>query len=105
MCLGAIYWARLHRIYYSNTRNDAAKIGFDDDFIYREIGMAARRAAHPGDPCCEQDIGAGVRRVGHQAGQAALLTGYFAACGSKPAFTQRSRIAGAVSPQRTRGPR
>jgi tRNA(Arg) A34 adenosine deaminase TadA len=39
MCLGAIYWARLRRIYFANTRADAAKIGFDDDFIYREIGI------------------------------------------------------------------
>ena len=37
MCLSAIYWARLDRIYYANTRQDAAAIGFDDDFLYREI--------------------------------------------------------------------
>ena len=37
MCLGAIYWARIDRIYYANDRQDAADIGFDDDFIYREI--------------------------------------------------------------------
>ena len=37
MCLGAIYWARLDRVYYANTRADAAKIGFDDDHIYREF--------------------------------------------------------------------
>jgi tRNA(Arg) A34 adenosine deaminase TadA len=37
MCLGAIYWARLDRVYYANTRNDAAAIGFDDDHIYREL--------------------------------------------------------------------
>lgn len=39
MCLGAIYWARLDRIYYANDRKDAARIGFDDDFIYREIAL------------------------------------------------------------------
>ena len=38
MCLGAIYWAHLDRIYYANDRKDAAKIGFDDVFIYEEIG-------------------------------------------------------------------
>jgi len=38
MCLCAIYWARLRRIYYANTRIEAAKIGFDDEFIYEEIG-------------------------------------------------------------------
>lgn len=40
MCLGAIYWAHLDKIYYANDRSDAAKIGFDDDFIYREIALA-----------------------------------------------------------------
>ena len=39
MCLGAIYWAHLDKIYYANTRTDAANIGFDDDFIYREIPL------------------------------------------------------------------
>ncbi len=37
MCLGAIYWARLDRVYYANTRHDAASIGFDDERLYREI--------------------------------------------------------------------
>lgn len=40
MCLGAIYWAHLDRIYYGNDRKDAAEIGFDDDFIYNEIAVA-----------------------------------------------------------------
>ena len=37
MCLGAIYWARPERIVYACTRKDAGSIGFDDDFIYKEI--------------------------------------------------------------------
>ncbi|MDR1652926.1 MAG: nucleoside deaminase [Prevotellaceae bacterium] len=37
MCLGAIYWARLDKIYYGNTKTDAARIGFDDSFIYEEL--------------------------------------------------------------------
>jgi len=37
MCLSAIYWARLSKIYYANTKKDAAEIEFDDDFIYTEI--------------------------------------------------------------------
>lgn len=37
MCLSAIYWARLDKIYYANTKKDAAAIEFDDDFIYTEI--------------------------------------------------------------------
>ncbi|MCU4177782.1 nucleoside deaminase [Carboxylicivirga sp. N1Y90] len=40
MCLGAIYWSRIERIYYANTKKDAASIGFDDQFIYDEIGKA-----------------------------------------------------------------
>ena len=47
MCLGAIYWARIKRIYYSNTRSDAAKIGFDDDFIYREINISLAERSIP----------------------------------------------------------
>ena len=39
MCLGAIYWARLARVYFGNADADASKIGFDDSFIYREIGQ------------------------------------------------------------------
>lgn len=39
MCLGAIYWAHLDGIYYGNNREDAARIGFDDAFIYREIAL------------------------------------------------------------------
>jgi tRNA(Arg) A34 adenosine deaminase TadA len=38
MCLGAIYWARPDKIYFANNRSDAADIGFDDAFIYDEIG-------------------------------------------------------------------
>ena len=38
MCLAAIWWARLEEIYYANTRQDAAQIGFDDAEIYREVG-------------------------------------------------------------------
>ncbi|TKD72435.1 nucleoside deaminase [Pseudalkalibacillus hwajinpoensis] len=38
MCLGAIYWARLERVYYAATRHEAADAGFDDAMIYQEIG-------------------------------------------------------------------
>lgn len=40
MCLGAIYWARPAEVYYACTREDAAAIGFDDDFIYEELVKA-----------------------------------------------------------------
>ena len=38
MCLGAIYWAHIDRIYYGNTREDAELIDFSDNFIYEELG-------------------------------------------------------------------
>jgi len=47
MCLAAIYWARLDRVWYGNTRGDAALIGFDDDHIYREIPLAIEDRAIP----------------------------------------------------------
>ena len=37
LCLAAIFWARIDRIYYANTRGDAAEIGFDDAVLYEEI--------------------------------------------------------------------
>ena len=40
MCLGAIYWARPEKMYYANTKVDAANIGFDDQFIYEEIELS-----------------------------------------------------------------
>ena len=39
MCLGAIYWARISRIYFANSAEDAAEIGFDDSFIYTELKL------------------------------------------------------------------
>lgn len=40
MCLGAIYWARLKKVYFANNKEDAKNIGFDDSFIYDEDGAA-----------------------------------------------------------------
>ena len=37
MCLSAIYWSRIKYVYYCNTRNDAKRIGFDDEYIYEEL--------------------------------------------------------------------
>ena len=39
MCLGAIYWAHLDKLYYGNNKIDAAQIGFDDSFIYDELDL------------------------------------------------------------------
>ena len=47
MCLSAIYWARLDRIFYGNTKADAAAIDFDDDFLYTEIPKPIDQRAIP----------------------------------------------------------
>jgi len=47
MCLGAIYWARPARVYFGNTASDAAAIGFDDSFIYQQLGVALDERAIP----------------------------------------------------------
>ena len=39
MCLGAIHWARIARAWYANDREDAARIGFDDALLYREVAL------------------------------------------------------------------
>ena len=47
MCLSAIYWARLDRIWFANTKLDAAEIQFDDHFIYDELAKDAAHRAIP----------------------------------------------------------
>ena len=47
MCLAAIYWARLDKIYYACTRDDAAEIGFDDAFIYEQLPLESADRALP----------------------------------------------------------
>lgn len=47
MCLGAIYWARPARVYYAATKEDAAKSGFDDEFIYKEINLSPEKRSVP----------------------------------------------------------
>ena len=47
MCLGAIYWARPAKVYYANTRQQAAEIGFDDEFIYREVNIPPAERSIP----------------------------------------------------------
>jgi guanine deaminase len=39
MCLSAIYWARIERVYFAGTREDAAAAGFDDALLYREVAL------------------------------------------------------------------
>jgi guanine deaminase len=47
MCLGAIYWARVARVYFGNLASDAAKVGFDDSVIYREFAKPRSERAIP----------------------------------------------------------
>ena len=47
MCMGAIYWARLGKVFYANTREDAARIGFDDSFIYDQLSLPVQSRKIP----------------------------------------------------------
>jgi guanine deaminase len=58
MCLAAIYWARIDKIFYANTRTDAARIGFDDDVIYREIALAHEHRSTPIYPLASNEAAA-----------------------------------------------
>jgi guanine deaminase len=61
MCLGAIYWARPKAVYYGNTKEDAAAIGFDDQFIYEEIGQPFEQRSIPMYPLLREEALAGFR--------------------------------------------
>lgn len=47
MCLGAIYWAQINKIYYANNRSDAASINFNDDYIYNELSLNLNERSIP----------------------------------------------------------
>ena len=47
MCLSAIYWARINKIFYANTRNDAQKIDFSDALIYQELNKSIKERKIP----------------------------------------------------------
>ncbi|MDZ4168681.1 MAG: nucleoside deaminase [Coriobacteriia bacterium] len=49
MCLAAIYWARVSKLYYANTSQDAAGIEFDDAFLYREIVLDEAHRSLPSE--------------------------------------------------------
>ena len=49
MCLGAIYWARLDKMYYGNNKTDAKNIGFDDSFIYDELELKTENRKLPSE--------------------------------------------------------
>jgi len=55
MCLGAIYWAHIGRIYFGNVAADASEIGFDDSFIYRQFGLAFPERSIPMVPMMREE--------------------------------------------------
>jgi len=55
MCLGAIYWARPDRIVFACTREDAAEIDFDDEYIYKEIGLKLEDRSILTDQVCRKE--------------------------------------------------
>jgi tRNA(Arg) A34 adenosine deaminase TadA len=59
MCMGLVYWARLAKVYYGNSAQDAAKAGFDDAFIYRELTLPSVERAIPMEQIMRQEARAG----------------------------------------------
>lgn len=55
MCLGAIYWARLDKLFYAGTKDDAAKADFDDSFIYKEFCMPKEDRSIPSSQLMRED--------------------------------------------------
>ena len=55
MCVGAIYWARPSKVFYGNTRKDAAKIGFDDSLIYNELPKPISKRKIPMIRCMKEE--------------------------------------------------
>ena len=47
MCLGAIYWARPDKVFFGSNKTDAANIGFDDAFIYKELPLDYNKRSIP----------------------------------------------------------
>ncbi len=47
MCMGAIYWSRPDKVFYANTREDAARTGFDDSFIYEQLSLPLEQRKIP----------------------------------------------------------
>jgi guanine deaminase len=61
MCLGAIYWARLSSIFFANSAEDAARIGFDDSFIYAELKLTFSERRIPAIQMMREEALAGFR--------------------------------------------
>ena len=61
MCMGLIYWAGLARVYYANTKQDAAEAGFDDSRIYRELALPIQNRAIPAQQMMREQAQAAFR--------------------------------------------
>jgi guanine deaminase len=55
MCLAAILWARIGKMFYGNTRIEAAKIGFDDEYFYVEVGKPLHGRELPAERLLEKE--------------------------------------------------
>jgi tRNA(Arg) A34 adenosine deaminase TadA len=55
MCLGAIYWARIDKLYYAATNDDAAAANFDDSFIYKEFSLPKEERSIPSVQMMRED--------------------------------------------------
>ena len=55
MCLSAIYWARIDRVYYANTQKDAANIDFDDSFLYQQVALPPQSRTLPALPLLREE--------------------------------------------------
>jgi len=67
MCLGAIYWARLSRVYFGGLATDASAAGFDDSVIYQQFGLPHSQRAIPMKQMMHQEALAAFRAWADQA--------------------------------------
>jgi guanine deaminase len=61
MCLGAIYWARLKKVYFGCTKEDAKAVDFDDSFIYDELALPRSERHLPSEPMLRDEALAAFR--------------------------------------------
>ena len=69
MCLGAIYWAHIDRIYFGNAAADASKIGFDDSFIYEQFAQPLGQRSIPMVQMMSEQAAAAFRAWQEKAGK------------------------------------
>lgn len=67
MCMGLVYWARLAKVYYGNSAEDAARAGFDDAYIYRELALPTVERAIPMEQIMRAEAWCGFEAWGKKA--------------------------------------